>query len=345
MRCIRRDDVHAFRKTETRVKPLRIAKHIHRPGEIERRIPRPRTDERGPRRTHDAVVRLVHAKGDLPEDVLLTVLRTFGVDQLPERRQVATRCRRDDAIIQRHQIRRLRTAARVPRAADLVRDDVRAALQVVDHPHAVPDAKLRHIRTDQRTADAHHCMLRRAHQPHVRMRHRHMRRIIKCLPLLRDVEHLIPLSLADGVVAHRRQAVSRQQDRRTLILPHRLAIMAVSARHQHRRPRSGRLRQIQIPRHMKSWTALKQDLLHAIPLPLQRPHHLRFERHPLRQSANLFEKKRLPFVLPRPHRGLALDHLLKRLAPPVHHPVKLLLQPHFELLIRFDPFGRRFQDR
>jgi hypothetical protein len=177
------------------------------------------------------------------------------------------------------------------------------------------------------------------------MWHRHVRRIVKGLPLLREVEHLIPLALADGVVAHRRHTVSRQQDRRTLILAYRLAIMAVPARHQHRRPRTGRLRQIQISRHMKSRAALKQDLLHAIRFPLQGAHHLRLQRCALRQSADLFQKKGLPFLLPRPHRGLALDHLLKRLAASVHHPVKLLLQPHLKLLVRLDPSGRRFQDR
>ena len=75
----------------------------------------------GLRRAHHQVVRLVHAEGDLAENVLLGILRAVGVDQPAKGGEVANRRRGDDAIIQRHEISRQRAAAGVARAADLVR--------------------------------------------------------------------------------------------------------------------------------------------------------------------------------------------------------------------------------
>ena len=95
----------------------------------------------------------------------------------------------------------------------LSRDDVLAALQVVDHAHAVPDAELRDVRAEQRAAEADHRVLGRAHAAA-----RSGCGTVTCgassktRALLRRVEHLIALALPDGVVANRRHAVPRQQD-------------------------------------------------------------------------------------------------------------------------------------
>ena len=320
---------------EARIEALRIAKQFPRAAEIERHVPRARADERGLRRAHDAVVRLIHAESDLPGDVLLAILRTFGLDELFEGREVATRCRGEDAIIQRHQIRRLRAATAVSCAADFIREDVRAALQVVDDAHAIPDAELRRICADQGAADSRHRVLRGANEAHIRMWHLHMRRIVEDRAFLRQIEHLIPLTLPDGIVAHRRHAMTCQQHADQLILPHRLALMTMTTRHQHRRPRRRRVGQVKVRREMKRGPRLQDDFLHAIALALQRARDLRIQRRALRQPTDALQKKRPPLLLPAFASRLALDHHLKRRAAFVAQRIELAHKPSLKRRLRF----------
>ena len=340
MRRVGRGHVDRLRGTEARIETLRIAKHLPRAAEVEGRIACGRADQRGLRGAHDAVVRLVHAEGDLAEDVLLAVLRAQCLDEFTERGEVATRCRSDDAIVERHEIRGLRAAAAVAGAADLVGEDVLAALQVVDDSHAVPDAELRHIRPDQRAAEAGRRMLRGTHQPHVGMRHLHMRRIVEDGALPRRVEHLISLALPDGVVANRRHAVTGQQHADELILPRRLPLMTMPARHQHRGPRCRSLGEIKIGREMKRRPRLKDDLLHAIAFALQRARDLRIQRRPLRQPADAFEEQLSPLLLPIATSGGALEHLLKGRATLLGHRHELAREPPFKGPLRRHAIGR-----
>jgi len=161
-------------------------------------------------------------------------------------------------------------------------------LQIVNDPHAVPDAILGGVRAEQDAAQPHHRVLNGAEETRVRMRNLHVLGIVKDGALLREVENLITLALPDGIVTHRRHAILREQNRSALILAHCLAVVTVAARHQHRRPRRRRRRQVQVRRDMKSRAALEHDLLDAITFALQRAHDARLQRRSLRQPADVF---------------------------------------------------------
>ena len=59
------------------------------------------TDKSGFWSTHHYVVGVIHAKGDLCVDVLLGVLRTDGVDQPPETREITARRSTGHALVER----------------------------------------------------------------------------------------------------------------------------------------------------------------------------------------------------------------------------------------------------
>ena len=92
---------------------------------------------------------MIHAEGDLAVNILLSILRSLPVDQAAESTQVAARSRGHDPVIQRHDIRRVGTAAGDAGAADLVGDDVVARLQVVDGSGGVPDHQTGGVAAEQ----------------------------------------------------------------------------------------------------------------------------------------------------------------------------------------------------
>jgi len=345
VRGVGRVDVHALRPADPRVEPLGIEEQLPGAAEVERHVARAGTDQRGPGRTHDAVVGLVHAKGDLPADVLLAVLRSPAVNQAAERGEIATGGGRDDPVVQRHQIGRFGPAAGIARTADPVGADVRPALQVVDHPHAVPDSVLGDVRSQQGAPQADHRVLGRTQQPHAGMRRRHVRGVLELAVLSVRVDDLVTLSLADRVVADRGHGVLGQQDGSPLVLAGRLDVGAVTARDEHGRPGRRRLRQVQVGRDVEPWPAFQQDLFHAVALPFQAADDPSVQRRPFRQAADLAQEERAPVRLPGAAGGLALDRLLERFAAAIHLPVEFLFEPQLQLLAGSDAVRGRRENR
>src|SRR5262249_8568769 len=216
------EQVHALAVPEQTVQELRLAEAGPGAADVEI-VLRADTDERWPRRSHGEVVGVLHAAGDLAGDVLLGVLRADGREQPLQRRDVTRRRRGKDAIIQRHQVRGQRAAAGVAGAAEALRIDLRTRREVIEAANAVPDAIGRGARADEQRSDASHRVFRRAAGNG---------------RLALAVEELDALALADGVVTEYRQAVLRHQDAGALIALDRLAVGAVTTRHQHAGKRS-----------------------------------------------------------------------------------------------------------
>ena len=156
---------------------------------------------------------MVHAERQLPEDVLLGVLRPDGREQGLEAGDVAARSRGADAVVQRHQVGGLRAAAAVARAADALGIDLRAGLQVVDGPHAVPDLEAGGVAAQQDAADAEHRVGGRA------------------LDLRQRGGHLAALALVDRVEDESRHAVEGQECPHRLVRLIGLGLAGVAAGH------------------------------------------------------------------------------------------------------------------
>jgi hypothetical protein len=203
------------------------------------------------------------------------------------------------SISQRHQISGQCAASGISRTADFVGENVVAGLQVVDRPHPVPDAVLRHVGTEQNAADTHQRVFDGAEKPDARMRHRQpVRDGRKRLVIVFEVQRLIPFTLSDGVITQSRHAVFRQQDGHPLISAGRFAVVAVTARNEHCGERSFTRRQIEIGRDMMLGPAFEQDFLDAIAVPLQFADDLRVERRPFGESSQLLNEKLASLSLP-----------------------------------------------
>ena len=137
---------------------------------------------------------MVEPKTDLPENVLLGIADFVGREASFETGDRAAWRGAENAIVERHQILRQRAAAGDAGAAEFLRIDLGSALQVVEGPHAVPNAIARRVATDQDRTDADGRVLRgRARERFPRV-----------------VQHLVTLTLPDRVIAQRRDAVARQ---------------------------------------------------------------------------------------------------------------------------------------
>jgi len=102
-------------------------------------------------------------------------------------------------------------------------------LEIVNRPHAVPDAVGRHIAADEDRADADQRVFGGAAKGGLAV----------------GLEHLCALALADRVVAERSQPVLRKQDAGALIGLGAFAVGAVAARHDHAGVGWRRLREVE----------------------------------------------------------------------------------------------------
>ena len=96
---------------------------------------------------------------DLSVDVLFVVLWPDRLIEPAESGEIAAGCRADDPVIQGHQVRRERAAAGVARSPDAIADDVRAALEIIDAAHAIPNEKARELDAREPAAQAEQMML------------------------------------------------------------------------------------------------------------------------------------------------------------------------------------------
>ncbi|MBU4271776.1 MAG: hypothetical protein KKA28_07945 [Planctomycetes bacterium] len=106
-----------------------------------------------------------------------------------------------NAVVQGHQVARLGAAAAVAGAADAPRIDLRAGLEIVDRPHAVPNLEAGRVAAQQDAAHADHQV--RLDAPEFRPA-----ALTEVLP---------PFALVDRVEDQRRHAVKRQQGAHRLI--------------------------------------------------------------------------------------------------------------------------------
>ena len=108
---------------------------------------------------------MLHAEGHLAGDVLLGVLRPDRGEEPLQRGDVARRRRGEYAVVQGHQVRRQRPAARAAGAAQAARVDLGPAGEVIEAADAVPDAVAGGAPADQQRADAGHRVLGRVAPP------------------------------------------------------------------------------------------------------------------------------------------------------------------------------------
>ena len=262
---VRLDQLDALWEPEPPVGALALTEDIPRALDVEE-ILRRRHDEHRPWRAHEHIIGLVQAGGELPEVILLEVLRADGFQQPPEAREITGRRGSDDALIQRHQVTGHGAATRDAGAAEAVTADVLPTLQVVEGAHAVPNHRSRETVPHGGPADAHQLMFTRGTAE---------------LRLAIRLTELSPLTLAYRVVAKDRQARMHEADGGLLIDSSRLRDVRVPAGHQHRRVRPGPWRQIKQAGDDEARLTLKQDLLQPIRVEVALPRHPRVQRRAL----------------------------------------------------------------
>ena len=198
--------------------------------------------------------------------------------------------------------------------ADFVRLDVLATLQVVDRAHAVPDAILRHVFTEENAAHTDQGMFGRAQMPNGRMRHGQLARIVgEVIVAHTPIDDLVTLSLPDGIVTEGRHAILREENGRALILARRLAVVTVTTGNENRRMRTLGFRKIEVARHRMPWPAFEHHLLNLISLTLQPSGHPGLQRHAFRKRPDLSAKEITPILLPFKQTCLSVELFKRRL--------------------------------
>ena len=104
---------------------------------------------------------MVQPKAELPENVLLGILRPHAFAKMAQRREVAARSRSLEAPVRRSHQGRHRAAAALAHEADLGRIDLRTGFGIVDRAHPVPDAEHRHRPAEQRRLYPNDVVVRR----------------------------------------------------------------------------------------------------------------------------------------------------------------------------------------
>ena len=283
MRLVRLEEVNSLAEAEPAVEQLDLAERVPRALDVEE-VLRPHGEQGRPRGPHRHVVGVIQAGGHLAGDVLLGVLRSDRGEEPIQRGDVAGGRGDGDPVVEGHQVRRHRSAARVSRAAQPGRVDLGAAGQVVEGAESVPDPVGRGLTADQDGADARHRVL--GGDPSRDGR----------LALL--VEHLHPLALADRVVAEGGHSVPGEQDADLLVRVAGLAVGRVPARNEHPRERRLAVGQVERRRDVMPGPALEDDPLHAVARILPAADDPRIERRPLRQVPQRLEEELLQFLLP-----------------------------------------------
>ena len=186
---------------------------------------------------------------------------------LAEGRDVARRARGDYARVDGLQQGGQRAAAGVAHAADAVLPDVRPGVEVVDGPHAVPDALLRGALPEERGERAV-AVVRAAAEPPWR---------------------LLALALGYRVVHEDGKPRERALHAAALVGRAPLPVGGVSAREDDpvvRRLELGLVRQEQEPGDVDARAALEEDLLDSVSVARDLPRHLRVEGRALERQAS-----------------------------------------------------------
>ena len=219
---------------------------------------------------------------ELAENVLLGV--RFGQTAAVHARQggqVAERRGDFNAVVERHEIRRLRATAGKPARADHLGVHFRAGLQVVDPTHTVPDLEPVRVVSERHAADAEQV---------VRVDgDRGIRALV-----------LEPLTLIDRVENQRRHAVEGQQSGNALVIGVPFAVRGMPARNQNARPRFRVFRLVRhekVGRHPEIGLGLVADLLDRVAFFFHLARNDRIERVSFRERANLLEEEVLAHFL------------------------------------------------
>ena len=218
--------------------------------------------QRRPRRSQGEQAGVVDAFADEAEDVLLRVGVGVGLDAVAhpprQRGDVAADGGRGHARVEGGDVGRERAAAGVADAADPLRVDLRQRRQVVDGPHAVPDAVAGQARAEQVERVAEHGMFA-AGQVEARL-------------ALRRVPELAPLALADRIVGQHDVAALGQVDVQDLVRVGRLADRRMAAGADDAGPLSlDVLGPVEQRRHEVARKALEHQLFDAIVVGLDLP--------------------------------------------------------------------------
>ncbi len=251
---------------------------------------------------HQRVVNVIDAVQPLAGEVLAAVGRpTFAGELIGALHGVARRCRRADAVIERHEECGLRAATAGAGHADRPRAvDLGAGKQIIDRAHAVP------CRVPDNTA---------ANQSRAVVEQRVCGRAIPARLRL-----LCALALRDRIVAQHNKAVLCHQRAGGLVCRVRLAIGGVAACEQYTGPgATALLRQIQQRGDMVIGQALEQHLFHTVTAAVQPPGDLGAERCFLREPA-----EGAPVVFPE--LGQVLFKGVRRLERPSQALGPLLIQ-------------------
>ena len=291
MLCVGLGDGEPIGTANEAVYPLGIA---HRPPGVAdiKEIPRGGADERWPRRPHEQVISVVHAEGELAEDVLLGVLRADGAGEFSEQaRDVAGDGRGGDAVVEGGDIARLRAAAAVAHAAETVGADAGPRGEIVEAADAVVDHPRREVAAERNAGGAHDGVFGDA---------------IAAGGLPVGVAELPPLPLADRVEEERGDAVRREEGGGPLVGVVSLADVNMPAGHEHRRPRLRKpplVGEEEGSGHMDARLARVDDLLDRVARFFDAAGHLRGKRRPLRKRADRHAKGIAKPPLPRGHIG------------------------------------------
>ncbi len=218
---------------------------------------------------------MIHPERQLSKDVLLGVLGPDGREQRLETGDVAARGGDPNAVVQRHQVGCLRAAPAVARAADALRIDLRAGLQVVHRSHGVPEHEASGVLAQQDAADADHGVGGGAPEPG------------QC------GRHLAALALIDRIEHERRHPVDGQQGPHRLIGLVCLGLGGMPTRHEDTGERGwvpSSIRQEQQGSDIVLRLTLEDDLLDCIPITTDHAGHTRVQGRSLRKTANRREK-------------------------------------------------------
>ena len=180
-------------------------------------VARATANQSGARSSHENVIGMVHAVGDLPEDILFRILWPYRSYQLTKSGQVACRGGKPHSFVQSHDVTGQGAAAGATGATDLGPVYVLATRQVVDSPHAVPNPISRRVCSQQNRAGTDQEVLGDRRQ----------------LATLGG-KYLAAFTLPDRIVTKGRNAVTGQSDSYELVVVRALSGLAVTTRDQDR---------------------------------------------------------------------------------------------------------------
>lgn len=92
---------------------------------------------------------MIQTKRNLPKDILLGILRTYGIDQMSESRQIAGWSSTRDSLVECHHITGDHSSARGSGETDPLRIHFGATGQIIDCAHRIPDAITSCVASDE----------------------------------------------------------------------------------------------------------------------------------------------------------------------------------------------------